>query len=249
MKKNLVIFFIFIITALTPLNSFALLDDKMGKGVKLYNDGKFEDALSNFNDAQVEDPDDKKIEYNRSNTQYKLGKYDDTVNGYQKVISGTKDKGLREKAFYNLGNSEYKKGNLKGAEQSYREALKIDPNDKEAKQNLEFVLKKLQEQKKNQDRQPTDNKEKDNTGKEDKDKENNSQSKEQEDNKKSEESKNKKNENENKNSGNKSEGEKNKNEDNNQKSASGNKTDEQGKNGASVEPDNEKGQMNALPIS
>src|SRR5207237_8854089 len=71
------------------------------------------------------------------------------------------DTKLQSKGHYNLGNTLYQRGETQKAEQKklsdwtdalkhYEETLKISPQDKEAKDNYEFVKKKIDELKKKQ---------------------------------------------------------------------------------------------------
>jgi tetratricopeptide (TPR) repeat protein len=79
------------------------------------------------------------------------------------ALSGDPD--LREAALYNLGNCAYRQGRLQEAVELYRAALEIDPDDEDAKFNLEFVRdeirrrheeaqKRQQEQQQGQGEQP-----------------------------------------------------------------------------------------------
>ncbi|MFH1993595.1 MAG: tetratricopeptide repeat protein, partial [Pseudomonadota bacterium] len=65
---------------------------------------------------------------------------------------GTENRSLKEKALYNRGNANYRMGKLQDAVTDYEAALKVDPDDEQAVQNLEFV-KKMMEMKKNQQHQ------------------------------------------------------------------------------------------------
>ena len=60
------------------------------------------------------------------------------------VESGNPD--LLSSAWYNLGNALYRQQELQGSLEAYKEALRADPSDTDAKHNLERVLEQLQEQ-------------------------------------------------------------------------------------------------------
>ena len=81
----------------------------------------------------------------------------------------TQDLQLQERAYYNLGNTEYRLGtetptpdkklaNWEHAVGSYESALKLNPNDQDAKFNLEVVKKKLEELEKQQQQNKDKNK-------------------------------------------------------------------------------------------
>lgn len=102
------------------------------KGLSLYKQGKFEEAINSFNEASALSGNEKltaEILYNKGNSFFKKG---------EKLLQNDP-----EKAVKSMGS----------AIKSYKEALKKNPNFVEAGQNLEIVrlfLKKLKEQLKNQ---------------------------------------------------------------------------------------------------
>ena len=139
------------------------------QGMTAYEKKDYQKALKLFIDAQLEKPDMPEIYYNIGNAYYKTGKYDAARQNYKQALK-SKNKTLREKSRYNLGNTAFRTGRLKDAISNYQAALKIDPKDTEAKQNLAFVKKMIEQKKKhtgqsgNSDKNPSDNTEK-NTGK------------------------------------------------------------------------------------
>lgn len=56
------------------------------------------------------------------------------------------DKEVASRAFYNLGNSRLAADDLKGAVEAYKDSLRRDPANADAKFNLELALRRLQEQ-------------------------------------------------------------------------------------------------------
>jgi len=134
-------------------------------GKELYDKRNYKEALKVFLEAQVENPEDIKLKYNISNTQYKLKNYNEAIEGYLDVANRSKDpsfKALKERSYYNLGNCFYREGKLYEAAEYYKKALEIDPNDKDAKHNLELVMEKLKEQQRSGQKQTDKNKEKKN---------------------------------------------------------------------------------------
>ena len=86
------------------------------------------------------------------------------------VASQAKEKpGLAAKANYNLGNLEFNVKEYQKAIDFYKQALRIDPSDQNARRNLRIAQKNLQKQ--NQDKNKDQNKDKD----KDKDKDKNQQ--------------------------------------------------------------------------
>ncbi|OQX26196.1 MAG: hypothetical protein BWK80_11675 [Desulfobacteraceae bacterium IS3] len=135
-------------------------------GEESYQKGEYEKALKYFIDAQLQNPDKPEIFYNIGNAYYKLEKYDEAANSFKQAAK-SENRQLRQKALYNLGNADYRKGKLEDSVKHYEEVLKLDPNDTQAKENLEFA-KKMIEQKKLEDqkKQEEQNKKDDKDGKE-----------------------------------------------------------------------------------
>jgi len=146
-----------ILNMLVPVPSAqAFASSAMRDGVDAYNRRKYEDSLSRFQDAQVESPDDPRARFNLASALYQTEKFSEAARGFEEVVSRSKDAALKQKALYNLGNTSFRQGNPQAAADYYRKALDLNPSDAEAKQNLEFVLKVLeqpQQQKKNDQNQ------------------------------------------------------------------------------------------------
>jgi Ca-activated chloride channel family protein len=117
----------------------------MRQGNGLYNRGEYDEALSRYQMAEVLEPDATAIHFNLGNALFRLGKYQEAARELELVMIDKKPE-RRANAMYNIGNVAFKAGQLDPAIKAYAGALAIDPNDKQAKQNLEFCLKKKQEQ-------------------------------------------------------------------------------------------------------
>ena len=80
-------------------------------------------------------------------------KYEESLKDYQQVI-GTEDLNLEEQAYFNLGNTLYRMNKLPESILAYKRALKMNPDDVDAKYNLEYVRRKLKENAKKQRQNP-----------------------------------------------------------------------------------------------
>ncbi|HID94094.1 MAG TPA: tetratricopeptide repeat protein [bacterium (Candidatus Stahlbacteria)] len=119
-------------------NRAALLNKK---ATTLYKQNKYDEALEQYRKAQVQSPDSDILHYNIGCTLYKKGAYDEAEKGFADVASSLKAKKLWAKAYYNLGNALFRKGKLDDAIEAYKRALRINPNDMDAKYNLELAQK------------------------------------------------------------------------------------------------------------
>lgn len=129
--------------------------EKVLEGNRNYSEGDYDKALELYREALEEDPDSPAIRFNLGDAQFKKEEMEDAADSFSQALQ-SKDPGIKSRAQYNLGNSLYRQGKLQESLSAYREALKLAPGDRDAKHNLEFVLKQLQEQQqqqKNQDQQ------------------------------------------------------------------------------------------------
>lgn len=92
------------------------------------------------------------LDYDLATTEYRLGRFDHAAQNYHIAVGG--DPALAERAYYNLGNTYVwqarssfdhttKRMALRAAVSSYEEALVLNPNDADAKWNLEVALRRL----------------------------------------------------------------------------------------------------------
>ncbi len=80
--------------------------------------------------------------WQRANAAYSEGKWNDAIKDYGMIASlGIENAQL----YYNLGNANFKAGNLPEAILNYERALKIDPSYADARYNLEFASTQTQD--------------------------------------------------------------------------------------------------------
>lgn len=128
---------------------------KVLEGNELYLLQKYDEANNTYRDAQLDNPTSPIIDYNIANTMYQKKKYEEAVKLYNKVAKSADDPLFQSKVYYNLANTLYRLNKLQEAIPAYTEALKLNPDDEDAKYNLEFVRAKLKQnaEKKPQDQQ------------------------------------------------------------------------------------------------
>lgn len=99
--------------------------------------------------------------YNAGVTAYRTNDFTSAASAFEQATAST-DRALQQRAFYNLGNASYRRGEAdptkamplwERALKGYESALAIDPSDADAKFNLDLVKKKIEEFKKQQEQQ------------------------------------------------------------------------------------------------
>jgi Ca-activated chloride channel homolog len=116
------------------------------KGNQLYQQSQFDLAEAQYRKALEYEPDNEKAKYNLANSLQKQNKYDEAAKLLQNLAGSSKDNSLKSAAYYNQGVAYTKMKDLDASIESYKKALRLNPNDKEARENLEKALL----QKKNQ---------------------------------------------------------------------------------------------------
>ncbi len=183
LKYNLLFLLLFILSA-NSVKADAF--DDIERGQKLLKSNPKE-AVNAFINAQVQLPENIKLQYNLGVAQYKAGDFKNAAKSFSAVL---KDKELGLRSRYNLGNAVLKQKKYKDAIANYEAVLKVNPKDKNAKFNLEYAKKELEKQKKQQkqkdDKKQQDKKDKKNQkDKKNKDGKNNKKDKDNTGNKKS----------------------------------------------------------------
>jgi Ca-activated chloride channel family protein len=160
-------------------------------GIDLYNKGKYEEALAQFQkdlEHNINPADNPKMHFDAGVAAYKLREYDKALEAFSQSLVD-RSPALQEKSRYNLGRTleewaDMRKTNeealkdLENAAQHYEEALKLDPNDKAAAERLEIVRKKIEQLKKHP-KQPPPQQQKNQQNKKDQKKDQDQQEKDQ----------------------------------------------------------------------
>ncbi len=130
------------------------------KGNSKYKEGNYQQAEVEYRKALEKDPDSYKAEYNMGNALYKQKQYDAAIGRYAELAEKETDKNKKSQYYYNLGNAYFENQKYKESIEAYKMALRNNPSDADAKHNLQFALRMLQEQQQQQNQQGGDNKEK-----------------------------------------------------------------------------------------
>lgn len=100
--------------------------------------GQYQQALSDYRDLQAASPDSPQLAVDIGNTLHMLGDLTRALPEYAHAIDVAPPE-VRAIAQYDRGNTLFRTGRLEDARDAYREALRLDPNDHDAKFNLEVV--------------------------------------------------------------------------------------------------------------
>ncbi|MEO7676525.1 MAG: hypothetical protein ABIV39_07175, partial [Verrucomicrobiota bacterium] len=148
-----------------------------------YEAGNFHSAMDEFKKLSQEKTNDLRLSYNAGTAAYRAKQFEDAQK-YLSAAAAAPDLKLQQQAYYNLGNASFEAGEAmpepdkkkeawEGSAKNFKNALKLNSEDADARHNLALVQKKLEELKKQQDQQqkqqPKDDKSKDSEKKENQD--------------------------------------------------------------------------------
>ncbi len=121
-------------------------------GNEHFDESAYDDAVAEYRLAQVDEPDLAEPYYNAANAYNRLSQVDAALAQTEQALK-TADPELAAQAWYNLGNAFFDAEQWPQAVEAYKEALRFQPDDVDAKHNLELALQKLEEQQQQQDEQ------------------------------------------------------------------------------------------------
>jgi tetratricopeptide (TPR) repeat protein len=126
----------------------------INKGLKAYDRADYEAAELNFRKALAKEPVNATASYDLGLTETELEKPLEAAHFFKKAAKQSDDASLKSKAYFNEGNVWYQKQKYEKAVEAYKNALRQNPNDEEARYNLALAIQKLkQQQKKNKKNQ------------------------------------------------------------------------------------------------
>ncbi|MBL7961123.1 tetratricopeptide repeat protein [bacterium] len=113
---------------------------------KLFESGDHYHAMQSYKQLLDENPNDPELNYNVGNSLYRMQMYDQAKSYYEKAMANTSDSKLKNNIQYNIANCEYKSKKLKESIEGYKQVLRKNPEDADARKNLELALKQMQKQ-------------------------------------------------------------------------------------------------------
>ena len=165
------------------------------EGNKTYKKGNYENSLNNYESSFSFDTSNINAIYNKGNAAFMNGDFEQARSNFNSYLSASKNKEDKASAHYNIGNSyltQYAKEAqnqssqpngeyLQNAVEQYKAALRHNSNDEDARYNLSYAMKLLQQNKdqQNKDQQNKDqqNKDQQNKDQQNKDQQNKDQQK------------------------------------------------------------------------
>jgi len=144
-RKKITLFVLILGMMLFPGHSDASIAGKVNTGNRYFKQQKYDEALEKYRDAQIDDPESGQVHFNIGDALYRKEKYDEAMQEFNSATN-SRDVALQSKAYYNIGNCQFRLGNFADAILYYKKALEMNPKDEDAKYNIELARKKLKEE-------------------------------------------------------------------------------------------------------
>jgi tetratricopeptide (TPR) repeat protein len=147
-------FIISVILGLLAINLFAQSEKKMVReGNSQFEEGKFSEAEIEYRKALDKKPGYFKGTFNLGDAMYEQENYEESGKLFAEVAEGVHPDAQKADAWYNLGNSLMSQQKYQESIEAYKNALRLKPDDQDAKYNLAYAQKKLKEQQQQQQNQ------------------------------------------------------------------------------------------------
>ncbi len=152
------------------------------QGNKDYQKNKFSESEILYRKASDKNKTSPDAVFNTGDALYKQKKYEDAGKQFIENSTMNEDKDKKSAAMYNLGNSLLQSDKLEESINAYKNSLRLNPANPEAKYNLAYaqdLLRKQQEQKQQQSKDKQDQNKDKNKNKNNKDQKDNKDNKDQ----------------------------------------------------------------------
>lgn len=100
-------------------------------------------ADSLYGAAKEKNPTSKAALYNRANSLYEQKKYDEAIHTMEDALPFLKNNTEKANAYHNIGNAHLKNNAIEKAIEAYKNALRCNPNDVDARYNLAYAKSML----------------------------------------------------------------------------------------------------------
>ena len=111
-------------------------------GHEPYLNADYAGALEFYRDAGSRAAESGVPHYNSGNALYRTEEYEEALQSYDESLKEAEEE-LRSHGFFNRGNTAFQQQNYPEAVEAYKEVLRMNPDDLDAKHNLELALSRM----------------------------------------------------------------------------------------------------------
>lgn len=130
-----------------PLFCAAQKGDKdIAKGNDFYRTGQYDLAEKYYREALKKEPAGTTASYNLANALYGQKRYGEAIGVLQNIKMPADDKAAQAAVLYNTGAAHSKEKDLEKSIEAYKAALRLTPDDQQARENLQLALRELKKE-------------------------------------------------------------------------------------------------------
>jgi Ca-activated chloride channel family protein len=118
-------------------------DKIIQKGNEFYKSRQYSDAQKEFSKINENDSLNQIARYNLANTLYRLGKKDEAIKTFDQLSNSSNDSSFLSRVSYNEGVIFSNEKKLEESITAYEKSLLLNPNDQQARENLQKALLEL----------------------------------------------------------------------------------------------------------
>ncbi len=118
-------------------------DKGIQKGNELYKQKQYDKAAEAYDEVLAKDPSSATAKVNKANALYRGNKTADAIKILDDLAAGTDNKETKARAYYNKGAILSGQKKLEESIEAYKDALRQDPSDNQARENLQKALLEL----------------------------------------------------------------------------------------------------------
>src|SRR3989338_7482455 len=154
--KTLVLLCFLIVAAASNTGMAQEWRDTLNRARELYKKGDYKEALKYYKSADRLAPNDVDLSEEKGQSAYRAGKYKEAEEAFRTAAGKQTNTKRKASAYHNVGNSRMKLKDYGGAEESFKEALRLNPENEKARQQLAEAkrLKKEQEEQEKKNNKP-----------------------------------------------------------------------------------------------
>lgn len=114
-------------------------DEVLIEGNQSYKNGNYEAAESRFRQLST----DPRARFNLGNTYYRQNRLNEATVVFTDLANDNSEASIRSRAYYNYGVILTGEGKLEESIEAYKNALRLDPNDTQARENMQKAILEL----------------------------------------------------------------------------------------------------------